>query len=139
VLVFEDETGRVLWRLEQAMPEAPREAFAGTAALGALEQALQQWRQALGTVAPCDFPRFEARHAGTSQWTLPVGLASGFVPGQRVFIADRTRVPERLLEPEALGQTALAEVVSVSGTEVSLRQIAGPMLTAGPRWVAWPL
>lgn len=139
VLVFEDETGRVLWRLEQALPEAPREAFAGTAALGVLEQALQQWRQALSTVAPCDFPRFEARQAGTSQWTLPVGPASGFVPGQRVFIADRTRVPERLLEPEALGQTALAEVVSVSGTEVSLRQIAGPALTAGLRWVAWPL
>ncbi len=139
LLVFEDETGRVLWRLEQTMPEAPREAFAGTAALGVLEQALQQWRQALTTLAPCDFPRFEARQAGASQWTLPVGPPSGFVPGQRVFIADRTRVPERILEPEALGQTALAEVVSVSGNEVVLRQIAGPTLAAGPRWVAWPL
>jgi hypothetical protein len=138
-LVFEDDTGRVLWRLAQAMPEAPREAFAGTAALGALEQALQQWREAMATLAPCDFPRFEARRGIASQWTLPVGTPSGFVPGQRVFIADRTRVPERILEPEALGQTALAEVVSVSGTEVTLRQIAGPTLAAGPRWVAWPL
>lgn len=139
LLVFEDDTGRELWRLAQAMPEAPREAFAGTAALGALEQALQQWREALATLAPCDFPRFEARRTAASQWTLPVGTPSGFVAGQRVFIADRTRVPERILEPEALGQTALAEVVSVSGTEVTLRQIAGPVLAAGPRWVAWPL
>jgi hypothetical protein len=48
-------------------------------------------------------------------------------------------VPERLLEPDALGQTALAEVVSVSTNEVALRQVAGPRLSAGVRWVAWPL
>jgi hypothetical protein len=138
-LVFEDDTGRLLWRLDQMLPEAPREAFAGTAALGALEQVLQQWRQALTSLAPCDFPRFEARLTGASQWALPVGPPAGFIPGQRVFIADRTRVPERILEPEALGQTVLAEVVSVSGSEVTLRQIAGPALAAGPRWVAWPL
>lgn len=138
-LVFEDETGRQLWREVRSLPDAPGESFAGAAALVALEQLLGQWQQALATVAPCDFPRFEARPSGASQWTLPVGRASGLQPGQRLFIADRVRIPERLLEPEALGQTVLAEVVSVSASEVALRQIAGPALPAGPRWVAWPL
>lgn len=138
-LDFEDDTGRVLWRLVQGLPEAPREAFAGAAALAALEQVLQKWQATLASLAPCDFPRFEARPTGPSQWVLPVGPPAGFVPGQRVFIADRNRLPERILEPEALGQTVLAEVVSVSAKEVTLRQIAGPVLGAGPRWVAWPL
>jgi hypothetical protein len=138
-LVFEDGDNRVIWRQSQLLTSAASQNFAGAAELAALEALLQRWREALATLAPCEFPRFDVLSVADQRWVLPVGLESGFLPGQRVFIADRSRVPARILEPDALGQTALAEVVSVSSTEVALRQVAGPRLSAGARWVAWPL
>ncbi len=138
-LVFDDGDGRVLWRQAQPLGGLAPQPFAGASELAALEALLQRWREVLATLAPCEFPRFEVVSASAQGWVLPVGPESGFLPGQRVFIADRARVPERLLEPEALGQTALAEVVSVSTNEVALRQVAGPRLSVGVRWVAWPL
>jgi hypothetical protein len=138
-LVFDDGDGRVLWRQTQPLAGQAPQAFAGASEQAALEALLQRWRDVLATLAPCEFPRFDVVAAPQQRWVLPVGPESGFLPGQRVFIADRARVPERLLEPDALGQTALAEVVSVSTNEVALRQVAGPRLSAGVRWVAWPL
>jgi hypothetical protein len=138
-LVFDDGDGRVLWRHSQPLPGSPGQAFAGASELAGLELALQRWRDALSSLAPCEFPRFDAHPSGDRNWSLPVGRESGFVAGQRVFIADRARIPDRLLEPESLGQTVLAEVTAVSTSEVSLRQIAGPQLKAGARWIAWPL
>jgi hypothetical protein len=138
-LVFDDGDGRVLWRQTQPLAGQAPQAFAGASEQAALEALLQRCREVLATLAPCEFPRFDVVAAPQQRWVLPVGPESGFLPGQRVFIADRARVPERLLEPDALGQTALAEVVSVSTNEVALRQVAGPRLSAGVRWVAWPL
>lgn len=138
-LVFDDGEGRVLWQQSRTLSAAVPQPFAGASEIGALEALLQQWRDALGTVAPCDYPRFEARPAEDRRWILPVGPESGFRPGHRVFIADRHRVPERLLDPDALIQTAIAEVVSVSTDGIALRQVAGPRLDAGSSWVAWPL
>ncbi len=138
-LIFDDGEGRVLWRQSRTLSRGAGQAFAGASEQAALETLLERWREALATLAPCEFPRFDVLPVADQRWILPVGPESGFLPGQRVFIADRTRVPQRLLEPETLGQTALGEVVSVSSSEVSLRQVAGPRLSVGSRWVAWPL
>jgi hypothetical protein len=70
---------------------------------------------------------------------MPVGTASGFRAGDRVLVMDRDRLPQRLVEPGALGQLAMAEVVQVLKDRVQLKQIAGPAMPSQGHWVALPI
>ena len=64
------------------------------------------------------------------------GAVSGLKVGDRLVVADKDKIPNRVLEPAALDKMAMTQVTSVSGYYADLKQIAGPKLTGSAQWVA---
>jgi hypothetical protein len=108
------------------------------ATLNVLRETLSQLRAEMDARGACEPSQFDVTPTAQG-WVLPVGTASGFRPGDRVLVMDRDRLPQRLVEPGALGQLAMAEVVQVHPNRVQLKQIAGPALPSQGHWVALPM
>ena len=124
--------------LPAGMNERPSQRFVGMATLNVLRETLSRLRAEVDARGACEPSQFDLT-ATTQGLVLPVGPASGFRPGDRVLVMDRDRLPQRLVEPGALGQLAMAEVVLVHKNRVQLKQIAGPTLPQQGHWVALPI
>jgi hypothetical protein len=106
--------------------------------LEVLRHTLSQVRAEVDARGACEPSQFDVAPSAQG-WVMPVGTASGFRAGDRVLVMDRDRLPQRLVEPGALGQLAMAEVVQVHKDRVQLKQIAGPAMPAHGYWVALPI
>jgi chitodextrinase len=124
--------------LPAASNERASQRFVGMATLNVLRETLSQLRAEMDARGACEPSQFDVTPTAQG-WVLPVGTASGFRPGDRVLVMDRDRLPQRLVEPGALGQLAMAEVVQVHPNRVQLKQIAGPALPSQGHWVALPM
>jgi hypothetical protein len=112
--------------------------FVGMKTLEVLRHTLSQVRAEVDARGACEPSQFDVAPSAQG-WVMPVGTASGFRAGDRVLVMDRDRLPQRLVEPGALGQLAMAEVVQVLKDRVQLKQIAGPAMPAHGYWVALPI
>jgi hypothetical protein len=124
--------------LPAGMNERPSQRFVGMATWNVLRETLSRLRAEVDARGACEPSQFDLT-ATAQGLVLPVGPASGFRPGDRVLVMDRDRLPQRLVEPGALGQLAMAEVVLVHKNRVQLKQIAGPTLPQQGHWVALPI
>lgn len=124
--------------LPAAMNESGSQRFVGMHTLEVLRLALGRLRAEVDARGACEPSQFDV--SVTAQHVvLPVGKSSGFRLGDRVLVMDRDRLPQRLVEPGALGQLAMAEVVKVDQHRTELKQIAGPALPREGHWVALPI
>jgi len=103
-----------------------------------LQFLLQSFAHSLETKLSCIPPQFEVLTAATHSLRIAGGEMSGLRVGDQLVVADRHKLPARILEGKALDQLALAEVQSVSGYYAELKQIAGPKLSGAAQWVAVP-
>lgn len=103
-----------------------------------LQFLLQSFAHSLETKLACIPPQFEVLTAATHSLRIAGGEMSGLRVGDQLVVADRHKLPSRILEGKALDQLALAEVQSVSGYYAELKQIAGPKLSGAAQWVAVP-
>jgi hypothetical protein len=101
-----------------------------------LQHLLQSFAQTLESKLVCIPPQFEVLNAQAGRLRIAGGQTSGLRVGDQLVLADRHKIPARILEPRALDQLALAEVQSVSGYYAELKQIAGPQLAGTAQWVA---
>lgn len=124
--------------LPASMVEGRTQQFVGMKTLEVLRHTLAQVRAEVDARGACEPSQFDVAPSAQG-WVMPVGTASGFRAGDRVLVMDRDRLPQRLVEPGALGQLAMAEVVQVHKDRVQLKQIAGPALPSQGHWVALPI
>ncbi len=124
--------------LPAARVEGRTQQFVGMKTLEVLRHTLAQVRAEVDARGACEPSQFDVVPSAHG-WVMPVGTASGFRAGDRVLVMDRDRLPQRLVEPGALGQLAMAEVVQVHKDRVHLKQIAGPELPQQGHWVALPI
>lgn len=101
-----------------------------------LQHLLQAFSRDLEHKLVCIPPQFEVLTMQTGRLRIAGGQTSGLRVGDQLVVADRHKVPARILEPRALDQLALAEVQSVSEYYAELKQIAGPQLAGAAQWVA---
>jgi hypothetical protein len=101
-----------------------------------LQLLLQSFAQKLESKLVCIPPQFEVLNAQSGRLRIAGGQTSGLRVGDQLVLADRQKIPTRILEPRALDQLALAEVQSVSSYYAELKQIAGPKLAGAAQWVA---
>jgi hypothetical protein len=124
--------------LPASMNEGRSQQFVGMKTLEVLRHTLSQVRAEVDARGACEPSQFDVAPSAQG-WVMPVGAASGFRAGDRVLVMDRDRLPQRLVEPGALGQLAMAEVVQVHKDRVELKQIAGPAMPSQGHWVALPI
>lgn len=131
-----------VWQSRVHLPassvEVRSQQFVGMKTLEVLRHTLSQVRAEVDARGACEPSQFDVAPSAQG-WVMPVGTASGFRAGDRVLVMDRDRLPQRLAEPGALGQLAMAEVVQVHKDRVQLKQIAGPAMPTQGHWVALPI
>lgn len=92
--------------------------------------------KALETKVACAPPQFQVLKMQSDTYRINGGAVSGLRVGDRLVVADKDKIPNRVLEPAALDKMAMTQVTSVSGYYADLKQIAGPKLTGSAQWVA---
>jgi len=106
---------------------------------------LAWWSEAV-SVLRCERMLVQAHPMAAGVLAIPVGGAAGIRVGDRWMIADRARIPTRVLEQGAVDRIIMAEVVAVGQHRSTLRltaESAGspvrPGLERGVPWFASPL
>jgi hypothetical protein len=84
----------------------------------------------------CTPPQFQVLKMQSDTYRINGGSMSGLRVGDRLVVADKEKIPNRVLEPAALEKMAMTQVTSVSGYYADLKQIAGPKLSGNAQWVA---
>ena len=66
------------------------------------------------------------------------GTTSGLKQGDRLLVIDQTRIPDRVLEPGALAELSLVQVVQVEEDSAIIERTAGAPLIEATGKVALP-
>jgi hypothetical protein len=106
---------------------------------------LAWWSEAVSLLR-CEPMLVQAQPVGAGVLAIPLGGAAGIRVGDRWMIADRAKIPTRVLEQGAVDRIIMAEVVAVGQHRSTLRltaESAGspvrPGLERGVPWFASPL
>lgn len=104
-----------------------------------IEQQLTLWAELLDRQMACvrPQPRLEAGLSGS--WQLNMGRLAGVRVGDEWVLVDPAWLPERALEPGAIGRMVVARVVRVDDARAELVTLAGDVRLPRPGWVAHPL
>jgi hypothetical protein len=86
----------------------------------------------------CLPPQFEAHLDQGKTLRINAGHLSGLRLGDVLLVADRQKIPARILEPGNLDGVTLAEVRSLYAYSAELKTIAGVMPKGAGQWVAVP-
>jgi hypothetical protein len=84
----------------------------------------------LETKLSCAPPQFQVLKIQSDTFRINGGSMSGLHVGDRLVVADKSKIPNHVLEPAALASMAMTQVTAVSGYYADLKQIAGPALGA---------
>jgi len=103
------------------------------------------WSEAVSQLR-CEPILVQANPVGASVVSIPVGGRAGIRIGDRWMIADRAKIPTRILEQGSIDRIIMAEVISVGQFRSTLRLTAEsaaspvrPGLERGVPWFATPL
>lgn len=109
------------------------------AVLTDLHQAAETFLAGAQQRLACVAPQFQVlNREGASRYRIAAGHASGLKIGDRLVMVDPSKIPGRVLEPNALDRLAMAQVESLGAYYAELKQVAGPALPGGTSWVAVP-
>ncbi len=98
---------------------------------------VSSWIAHLDDYAKCQPVNFGITESGESV-RIDGGSTSGLKIGDRLLILDQTRIPDRVLEPGALAELSLAQVVRVENDSAILEYAAGAPLIEATGKVALP-
>ena len=93
------------------------------------------WIASLDDYAKCQPVNFQVTESGDLV-RIDGGATSGLRMGDRLLVLDQTRVPKRVLEPGALAELSLAQVVRIEDDSAVLEYAAGAPLTGAAGKVA---
>jgi hypothetical protein len=114
--------------------------------IAAVTMATLAWWSEAVSLLRCEPMLVQAHPIAAGVLAIPVGGSAGIRVGDRWMIADRARIPARVLEQGAVDRIIMAEVVAVGQHRSTLRltaESAGsqvrPGLERGVPWFASPL
>jgi hypothetical protein len=96
---------------------------------------VNSWIASLDDYAKCQPVNFQITELGDLV-RVDGGATSGLKMGDRLLVLDQTRIPDRVLEPGALAELSLAQVVRVEEDSAVLEYAAGAPLTGAAGKVA---
>lgn len=142
--VRDESAGVTIWRDEATIAIPRVEPSIGSAALpegvaDALARTVSGWIGALDEATRCAPLYFSIVHRFDGRFVINGGLRAGLRIGDKLVLADRTRLPARVLERGALEQMVLAEVDSIREDSAVLRRVAGAERPSQGGLVAMPL
>ena len=108
--------------------------------------AVTAWWSEVVSVLRCEPVLVQANPIGSGVISIPVGGKTGIRVGDRWMIADKAKIPSRVLEQGSIDRIMMAEVVAVGHHRSTLRLTADsasssvrPGLERGVPWFASPL
>jgi hypothetical protein len=108
--------------------------------------AVTAWWSEVASVLRCEPVLVQANPIGSGVISIPVGGKTGIRVGDRWMIADKAKIPSRVLEQGSIDRIMMAEVVAVGHHRSTLRLTADsasssvrPGLERGVPWFASPL
>jgi len=104
-----------------------------------IEQQLNIWTELLNRQMACVRPQPQLEAAISGGWQLNMGRLAGLQVGDEWVLVDPAWLPDRALEPGAIGRMVVARVVRVDETRAELITLAGDNRLPRPGWVAHPL
>ncbi len=154
--VSDDGSERLVWRLalhhqhrlvaEQQVamglsvqPQSWGHALWTDHAWQAIDQQLVAWSELLDHQMACVRPQPRLEAGASGRWQLDIGRLAGVKVGDEWALVDPAWLPERALEPGALGKMVIARVVRVEDARAELVTMAGDVRLPRPGWVAHPL
>lgn len=112
----------------QALPDAMA---------GQIRDDVSGWTALLSDYATCQPVNFQITDANGAV-RIDGGMTSGLKVGDRLLVIDQARIPDRVLEPGALAELSLAQVVKVEGDSAIIEHAAGAPLLDATGKVALP-
>lgn len=95
-----------------------------------IDAVAQSFVKTLESKLSCAPPQFQVLKIQSDTFRINGGYMSGLRVGDKLVVADKSKIPNRVLEPAALSSMAMTQVIAVSGYYADLKQIAGPALGA---------
>lgn len=102
-----------------------------------LEVELNKWTSTLDEYAMCQPVNFQITEVG-GRVEIDGGITAGLKTGDRLLVIDGERIPDRVLEPGALAELSLAQVVRVEDDSAIIQYAAGAELIEATGKVALP-
>ena len=102
-----------------------------------IDQQVETWSQELTQYALCEPIRFEITQV-SGGIEVDSGADAGLRKGDQLLLIDENRIPSRVLEPGALADLSLVEVVAVEADRATLEYRAGAPISDATGKVALP-
>ena len=102
-----------------------------------IDQQVETWSQELTQYALCEPIRFEITQVADGI-EVDGGSDAGLRTGDQLLLIDESRIPSRVLEPGALADLSLVEVVAVEADQATLEYRAGAPISDATGKVALP-
>ncbi len=103
-----------------------------------IQALVEIFNRAMESQLSCVPPQFEAQLDPSKILRINAGHLSGLRLGDVLVVADRQKIPSRILEPGNLEGVVLAEVLAVYAYSAELKTIAGVAPKGAGQWVAVP-
>ena len=105
--------------------------------VGQIEAELNKWTSTLDEYAICQPVNFQITEVD-GRVEIDGGITAGLKTGDRLLVIDGERIPDRVLEPGALAELSLAQVVRVEDDSAIIQYAAGAELIKATGKVALP-
>ena len=105
--------------------------------VGQIEAELNKWTSTLDEYAMCQPVNFQITEVD-GRVEIDGGITAGLKTGDRLLVIDGERIPDRVLEPGALAELSLAQVVRVEDDSAIIQYAAGAELIDATGKVALP-
>lgn len=102
-----------------------------------IDQQVETWSQELTQYALCEPIRFQLTEV-SGGLEVNGGADAGLRTGDQLLLIDESRIPSRVLEPGALADLSLVEVVAVEADQATLEYRAGAPISDATGKVALP-
>jgi len=102
-----------------------------------LRKDVNGWTALLSEYAMCQPVNFQITDSN-GEVKIDGGVTSGLKTGDRLLVIDQVRIPDRVLEPGALAELSLAQVVKIEGDSALIEHAAGAPLRDATGKVALP-
>jgi len=102
-----------------------------------IDQQVETWSQELTQYALCEPIRFQLTEV-SGGLEVNGGADAGLRTGDQLLLIDESRIPSRVLEPGALADLSLVEVVAVDADQATLEYRAGAPISDATGKVALP-
>lgn len=118
----------------QTLPQAWGPAVWAEASWQRIEQQLTDWADLLDHQLACTRPQPRLEATPSGGWQLNMGRLAGMHVGDEWALIDPAWLPDRALEPGAIGKMVVARVVRLDDTSAEIMTVAGDVRQVRPGW-----